>query len=181
MTYHYDDQNIFARILRGEIPNDTVFETDHTLAVQRYPAAGAGACPRNSQGAIREPRAFRSRGVGGGTDRFHARHGADLCDAGAQPHRGQCRVSNDLERWHTRYARGAALPSAHSGRPYAGPYAGQDRSLAATRGQDHTVVCPASTRQISLSIDIAQRVDQGYATPFETQHTNLPAHETSTI
>ncbi|MCK0167898.1 HIT domain-containing protein [Jannaschia sp. S6380] len=28
----YDDQNIFARILRGEIPNDTVAETDHTLA-----------------------------------------------------------------------------------------------------------------------------------------------------
>lgn len=28
----YDPQNIFARILRGEIPNDTVEETDHTLA-----------------------------------------------------------------------------------------------------------------------------------------------------
>ncbi|MFD1882012.1 HIT domain-containing protein [Paracoccus pacificus] len=28
----YDDQNIFARILRGEMPNDTVAETDHTLA-----------------------------------------------------------------------------------------------------------------------------------------------------
>ncbi|WP_312526876.1 HIT domain-containing protein [Paracoccus sp. (in: a-proteobacteria)] len=27
----YDDQNIFARILRGEIPNDTVIETQHTL------------------------------------------------------------------------------------------------------------------------------------------------------
>lgn len=27
----YDDQNIFARILRGEIPNDTVAETPHTL------------------------------------------------------------------------------------------------------------------------------------------------------
>ncbi len=27
----YDDQNIFARILRGEIPNDTVTETEHTL------------------------------------------------------------------------------------------------------------------------------------------------------
>lgn len=27
----YDDQNIFARILRGEIPNDTVAETEHTL------------------------------------------------------------------------------------------------------------------------------------------------------
>ena len=28
----YDDDNIFARILRGEIPNRTVLETDHTLA-----------------------------------------------------------------------------------------------------------------------------------------------------
>lgn len=32
MGYSYDDQNIFARILRGEIPNDTVAETNHTLA-----------------------------------------------------------------------------------------------------------------------------------------------------
>ncbi|TCP38655.1 HIT domain-containing protein [Rhodovulum marinum] len=32
MPYAYDDQNIFARILRGEIPNDTVLETEHTLA-----------------------------------------------------------------------------------------------------------------------------------------------------
>jgi histidine triad (HIT) family protein len=30
--YAYDDQNIFAKILRGEIPNDTVLETEHTLA-----------------------------------------------------------------------------------------------------------------------------------------------------
>ena len=28
----YDPQNIFARILRGEIPNKTVLETAHTLA-----------------------------------------------------------------------------------------------------------------------------------------------------
>ena len=28
----YDDSNIFARILRGEIPCDTVFEDDHVLA-----------------------------------------------------------------------------------------------------------------------------------------------------
>lgn len=27
----YDDQNVFARILRGELPNDTVAETEHTL------------------------------------------------------------------------------------------------------------------------------------------------------
>lgn len=32
MAYAYDDSNIFARILRGEIPNKTVLETEHTLA-----------------------------------------------------------------------------------------------------------------------------------------------------
>lgn len=30
----YDDSNIFARILRGEIPNKTVLETEHTLAFE---------------------------------------------------------------------------------------------------------------------------------------------------
>jgi len=32
MSYDYDDDNIFAKILRGEIPNDTVLETEHSLA-----------------------------------------------------------------------------------------------------------------------------------------------------
>lgn len=32
MPYAYDPTNIFARILRGEIPNRTVLETAHTLA-----------------------------------------------------------------------------------------------------------------------------------------------------
>lgn len=32
MTYSYDTENIFAKILRGEIPNDTVLETEHALA-----------------------------------------------------------------------------------------------------------------------------------------------------
>jgi histidine triad (HIT) family protein len=32
MGFEYDDQNIFAKILRGEIPNDTVYESDHALA-----------------------------------------------------------------------------------------------------------------------------------------------------
>ncbi len=31
-TLPYDDANIFARILRGEIPNSTVYEDDHALA-----------------------------------------------------------------------------------------------------------------------------------------------------
>ena len=34
MTFDYDDQNIFARILRGEIPNRTVFENAHALAFE---------------------------------------------------------------------------------------------------------------------------------------------------
>lgn len=32
MPYDYDDQNVFAKILRGEIPNQTVLETEHCLA-----------------------------------------------------------------------------------------------------------------------------------------------------
>lgn len=32
MAFEYDDSNIFAKILRGEIPNDTVAENDHALA-----------------------------------------------------------------------------------------------------------------------------------------------------
>ena len=31
-TQPYDDTNIFARILRGEIPNRTVYEDEHALA-----------------------------------------------------------------------------------------------------------------------------------------------------
>jgi histidine triad (HIT) family protein len=34
MPYAYDDQNIFARILRGEIPCKRVLETDHSLAFE---------------------------------------------------------------------------------------------------------------------------------------------------
>ncbi|MEZ7812077.1 MAG: histidine triad (HIT) family protein [Paracoccaceae bacterium] len=32
MHYSYDSTNIFACILRGEIPNKTILETDHSLA-----------------------------------------------------------------------------------------------------------------------------------------------------
>lgn len=40
MAFAYDDQNIFAKILRGEIPNDTVFENEHALAFRDlYPQA----------------------------------------------------------------------------------------------------------------------------------------------
>ncbi|MDT8857146.1 HIT domain-containing protein [Paracoccaceae bacterium Fryx2] len=32
MAYAYDPQNIFARILRGDIPSKTLLESEHTLA-----------------------------------------------------------------------------------------------------------------------------------------------------
>ena len=32
MEFKYDFNNIFAKILKKEIPNDTVFETEHSLA-----------------------------------------------------------------------------------------------------------------------------------------------------
>lgn len=34
MGFDYDDQNVFAKILRGEIPNKTVKESAHTLAFE---------------------------------------------------------------------------------------------------------------------------------------------------
>src|SRR5690606_32691643 len=34
MPYAYDDQNVFAKILRGEIPCRKVLETEHTLAFE---------------------------------------------------------------------------------------------------------------------------------------------------
>ncbi len=34
MPYAYDDQNVFARILRGEIPCKKVLETEHSLAFE---------------------------------------------------------------------------------------------------------------------------------------------------
>ena len=34
MAYVYDAQNVFAKILRGEIPNKTVLETEHSLAFE---------------------------------------------------------------------------------------------------------------------------------------------------
>ncbi|MFY0635111.1 MAG: HIT domain-containing protein [Vannielia sp.] len=40
MGYSYDPENIFAKILRGDIPNDTVLETEHSLAFRDlYPQA----------------------------------------------------------------------------------------------------------------------------------------------
>lgn len=46
----YDDDNIFARILRGEMPAHKVYEDDHTLAFMDIMPRGDGHClvlPKN--------------------------------------------------------------------------------------------------------------------------------------
>lgn len=40
----YDTENIFAKILRGEIPNTTVFEDDHTLCFMDIMPRADGHC-----------------------------------------------------------------------------------------------------------------------------------------
>lgn len=40
----YDDQNIFAKILRGEIPNTTVFQDDDTLCFMDIMPRADGHC-----------------------------------------------------------------------------------------------------------------------------------------
>lgn len=34
MGYDYDEENVFAKILRGEIPSKTIVETEHSLAFE---------------------------------------------------------------------------------------------------------------------------------------------------
>lgn len=41
MQFAYDDQNIFAKILRAEIPNSTVYENEHALAFHDINAGAA--------------------------------------------------------------------------------------------------------------------------------------------
>lgn len=40
----YDDQNIFAKILRGEMPSETVFEDDDTIVIMDIMPRGDGHC-----------------------------------------------------------------------------------------------------------------------------------------
>jgi len=41
---HYDDSNVFARILRGELPCERLYEDEHTLAIMDIMPRGAGHC-----------------------------------------------------------------------------------------------------------------------------------------
>lgn len=41
-TPAYDDQNVFAKILRGELPAETVYQDDHCIAVMDVMPQGKG-------------------------------------------------------------------------------------------------------------------------------------------
>jgi histidine triad (HIT) family protein len=41
---HYDDSNVFAKILRGELPAERLYEDDYTLAIMDIMPRGAGHC-----------------------------------------------------------------------------------------------------------------------------------------
>ncbi len=40
----YDDQNIFAKIIRGELPSETVFEDEDTIVIMDIMPRGDGHC-----------------------------------------------------------------------------------------------------------------------------------------
>ena len=42
MSVPYDDQNVFAKILRGDLPSQTVYEDDKTLAIMDIMPRGDG-------------------------------------------------------------------------------------------------------------------------------------------
>ncbi|MBC7281324.1 HIT family protein [Hoeflea sp.] len=44
MTEPYDDGNVFARILRGELPAERLYEDDRTLAIMDIMPRGDGHC-----------------------------------------------------------------------------------------------------------------------------------------
>lgn len=41
---HYDDNNVFAKILRGELPAERLYEDEHTLAIMDIMPRGTGHC-----------------------------------------------------------------------------------------------------------------------------------------
>ncbi len=71
-------QNVFARILRGEIPNETVLETEHTLAFRDIRPQAPVHVLVIPKGRLRELRPFRGGGERRG-DRDFTRVVARLC------------------------------------------------------------------------------------------------------
>ena len=64
MAYAYDDQNIFAKILRREIPNSTVMETEYTLAFNDIALVTYPDQVRHAHQLERAPHGIYPEGVG---------------------------------------------------------------------------------------------------------------------
>jgi histidine triad (HIT) family protein len=121
MPYAYDDQNIFAKILRGEIPNQTVLETDHTLAFRDIRPQAPEHVLVIPKGAYVAFDHFAADASEAEIVDFH-RTAARVCDMlGVSPRRWRRGLPHDLERGRGGRAGGAALPPPHPRRPAAGP------------------------------------------------------------
>ena len=115
MPYTYDDQNIFAKILRGEIPCNKLAETEHCLAFHDIAPQAPQHVLVIPKGAYVNYDHFASTGVGCRDRGFHARGGFGLCAAWCLPIRGRGWISADFEcraRWDA--------GSAASACPYSG-------------------------------------------------------------
>jgi histidine triad (HIT) family protein len=116
MAYAYDDQNIFAKILRGEIPNDTVLETEHTLAfndIRPQSPVHVLVIPKGAYVTFDHFAAEASDAeIAGFSPRCRADHRRDRDRAG----RGRHGLPDAVERGRARGAGGAALPHAYPGR-----------------------------------------------------------------
>jgi histidine triad (HIT) family protein len=75
----YDPSNIFARILRGEIPNKTILETLHTLAFHDINPAAAVHVLVIPKGAYVDFSDFSARASAAELVDFH-RAAAQVCD-----------------------------------------------------------------------------------------------------
>ena len=66
----YDDTNVFAKILRGEIPCDKVFENESALAFRDLRSASSDSHLNYSQGAVSFGTRFFQHCNGGGAFGF---------------------------------------------------------------------------------------------------------------
>ena len=121
MAYTYDHDNVFARILRGEIPNRTVLETAHTLAFHDIGPQAPVHVLVIPKGAYVTFDHFAAEASDAEIVDFTRTAGA-VCEhgLGVQPGAGGEGYRTIANAGAARRAGGAALPSAHPRRPGAG-------------------------------------------------------------
>ena len=129
MPYEYDDQNVFAKILRGEIPNKTVLETEHSLAFHDIRPQAPVHVLVIPKGAYVNFDHFGAAASDAEIVDF-TRVAARLCaELGLSPGRRRRRIPADRQLRRSRRSGGAALSHPHPRRAGAGPDAARLTAL----------------------------------------------------